>query len=464
MTTADCAKNHHVLLPPGNRRAPIGMAHEDTIFAVATGTGRTALAVIRISGRGAGESLRKIAGQIPAPRRVALAYFRNPTTGDPIDRGLVIWFPGPASFTGEDCAEFHIHGGRAVLRGMLDALSEVPGFRLAEPGEFARRAFGNGKMDLSAIEGLGDLIEAETEVQRRQALLQMNGRLGAHIESWRKVILEARALVEAEIDFADEGEAPIATLLPIVRMIAPVISEIDQILESGRSGEIVRTGFSVVLAGPPNSGKSTLLNAIAERDVAIVTEHAGTTRDVIEVRLDLDGMLVVLADTAGLRESEDPVEREGIVRTRRRIDEADLVLWLADSGNPVEIPDEFRRDGLDILRVRTKIDLDPTASPNGHLKISALTGHGMPELMALIKEKAGQAMRSSEPALISRERHRRALVAAKSALQAVADGSLPIELAAEHLRAAGRSLESIIGRIDVEQVLGEIFARFCMGK
>lgn len=440
------------------------MMYEDTIFAVATGIGKTALAVIRVSGRAASEAIRTIAGRIPAPRQATLVHLRHPETGHVIDRGLAIWFPGPASFTGEDCGEFHVHGGRAVLKGMLDALSTIAGVRLAEPGEFARRAFGNGKMDLSAVEGLGDLIEAETETQRRQALLQMNGRLAGHVGTWRKAVLEARALIEAEIDFADEGDAPSATVSSAIRTIGPVLSEIGQILASGRSGEIVREGFSIVLAGPPNSGKSTLLNALAERDVAIVTEHAGTTRDVIEVRLDLDGMLVVLADTAGLRESEDPVEREGIVRTRRRIGEANLVLWLTEPGFQTAVPDEFRRHDLGFLSVRTKADRDPFGVFDNGMKISALTGQGMAELLTVIKERARAAMGTAEPALISRERHRHALLAARESLQRLADGPEGIEMAAEHLRMAGRSLESIIGRIDVEQVLDEIFAKFCMGK
>lgn len=436
---------------------------EDTIFAVATGTGKTALAVIRVSGIGASASLFAIAGRIPAPRQASLSHLRTPGNGVLIDQGLAIWFPSPASFTGEDCAEFHIHGGRAVLKAMLDALGQIPGFRLAEPGEFARRAFGNGKMDLSAIEGLADLIDAETEVQRRQALLQMNGRLAARVESWRKVILEARALIEAEIDFSEEGEAPQTVLLPIVRSVAPVLCEIGEILAAGRSGEIVREGFSIVLAGPPNAGKSTLLNALAERDVAIVTEHAGTTRDVIEVRLDLDGMLVVLADTAGLRRSDDPVEREGIARTRRRIIEADLVLWLSDAAEPVAIPAEILGERGAVLDVRTKIDRGVPAF-GGEVRISALAGHGIPDLMALVKQKALAAVGPSESALVSRERHRRALSAARDSLKALVDHPGAIELAAEHLRAASRSLESIIGRIDVEHVLDEIFAKFCMGK
>jgi tRNA modification GTPase len=440
------------------------MGYEDTIFAAATGTGRTAVAVIRISGRAAGESLQRIAGRIPRPRQAALAHLRHPVSGDLIDRGLVIWFPGPASFTGEDCGEFHIHGGRAVLKGMLDALAAFPGCRLAEPGEFARRAFGNGKMDLSAIEGLADLIDAETEIQRRQAVRQMNGWLSGHVESWRRAILEARGLLEAEIDFADEDEAPSASVPAVGRMIAPVLAEMNRVLESGRVGEIVREGFSIVLAGPPNAGKSTLLNAIAERDVAIVTEHAGTTRDIIEVRLDLDGMLVVLADTAGLRESEDPVERLGMARTWRRIGEADLVLWLTEAGEPMQVPAELRRDRLAVIAVRTKIDRDASAADAGGMGISALTGQGMAELLSLIKEKAREATFSPEPAVVSRERHRRALMAARNSLQAAVDGPNAVELVAEHLRAASRNLESIIGRIDVEQVLDEIFTKFCMGK
>lgn len=440
------------------------MVPQDSIFAVATGRGKTALAVIRVSGRAAGDSLLRIAGRVPAPRRASLAHLHDPRTGDAIDHALVLWFPAPASFTGEDCAEFHIHGGRAVLKGMLDALAGISDLRLAEPGEFARRAFANGKMDLSAVEGLADLIDAETDVQRRQALRQMNGRLAGRVDAWRHVILEARALIEAEIDFADEAEAPSATLGSVAQAIMPVLEEIDEILQSGRSGEIVREGFSVVLAGPPNSGKSTLLNALAHRDVAIVSEHAGTTRDVIEVRLDLGGILVVLADTAGLRDCADPVEAEGMSRTRRRMADADLVLWLTETGEPAGEYETVLSKEMNVVPVQTKIDRDPGVVFGDGLRVSALKEQGMRELIAWIREKACQVSSASHPALISRERHRQALARAANALQGVVDGPTAIELVAEHLRVASRSLESVIGRIDVEDVLDAIFANFCLGK
>jgi tRNA modification GTPase len=324
--------------------------YDDTVYALASGGGRAALAIVRVSGARCRDVVEALCGHVPVPRRASLIGLRAPGSGDLLDRALVLWFPGPASFTGEDCAEFQLHGSRAVVAGVFKALSEI-GCRAAEAGEFSRRAFRNGKMDLTEIEGLGDLIAAETEAQRKQALRQLSGVLGTQTEAWRRGLLEASAMIESQIDFADEDDVAEFPLAEVQALLRPLRDAIAELLErDGRRGERLRDGFTVVIAGPPNAGKSTLMNALAERDVAIVSPYAGTTRDALEVHLDLEGLPIVLVDTAGIRESDDPVEREGIARARRRAAQADLVLWLEAAHMPPSSPDAFAAPVLRITR------------------------------------------------------------------------------------------------------------------
>ena len=304
----------------------------DTIFALSSGRPPVAIAVVRISGPAAGEALKALTGKVPAPREAALARVRDPQTKESIDQALILWFPGPNSETGEDVSELQLHGGRAVIAATLAALSRLPGLRPAEAGEFTRRAFENGKLDLTAVEGLADLVAAETEGQRRQALRQLQGALGQPAESWRQRLIQALALVEARIDFSDEADVPEDLLAPALTIARELEGEIAAALADGRRGERLREGLTVAIAGPPNAGKSTLLNRIAKREAAIVSPYAGTTRDVIEVHLDLGGWPVTLLDTAGIRETGDPVEMEGVRRARERAQAADLVLWVVDAG------------------------------------------------------------------------------------------------------------------------------------
>ncbi len=304
----------------------------DTIFALSSGRGPAAIAVVRISGPRAGEALKALTGKLPAPREAALARVRDPQTKEGIDQALILWFPGPNSETGEDTAELQLHGGRAVIAATLSALSRLPGLRPAEAGEFTRRAFENGKLDLTAVEGLADLVAAETQGQRRQALRQLRGALGQPAESWRQRMIKALALVEARIDFSDEADVPKDLLGPALAIARELEGEIAAALADGSRGVRLREGLTVAIAGPPNAGKSTLLNRIAKREAAIVSPYAGTTRDVIEVHLDLGGWPVTLLDTAGIRETGDPVEMEGVRRARERAQGADLVLWVVDAG------------------------------------------------------------------------------------------------------------------------------------
>ncbi len=303
----------------------------DTIFALSSGRPPAAIAVVRISGPGAGEALKQLTGKLPAPREAALARVRDPASGATIDQALILWFPAPASETGEDVAELQLHGGRAVIAATLSALSRLPGLRPGEAGEFTRRAFENGKLDLTAVEGLADLGAAETEGQRRQALRQLEGALGAPAESWRQRLIQALALVEARIDFSDEADVPENLLAPALAIARELEREIAAALADGGRGERLREGLTVAIAGPPNAGKSTILNRIARREAAIVSPYAGTTRDVIEVHLDLNGWPVTLLDTAGIRETGDPVEMEGVRRARERAQAADLVLWVLEA-------------------------------------------------------------------------------------------------------------------------------------
>ena len=313
------------------------MGITDTIFALSSGRGPAAIAVIRISGARAGAALRALTGKIPSPRKAALARIRDPETSDLIDEALALWFPAPHSETGEDIAELQLHGGRAVIAAVLDALGRIEGLRPAEAGEFTRRAFENGKLDLTAVEGLADLVAAETQGQRRQALRQLKGALGTPAETWRQRLIQALALVEAAIDFSDEADVQNSAhgnlLAPALTIARELEAEIAAALADGGRGERLRDGLVVAIAGPPNAGKSTLLNRLARREAAIVSPYAGTTRDVIEVHLDLGGWPVTLLDTAGIRDTQDPVELEGVRRARERAAGADLVLWVVDAGD-----------------------------------------------------------------------------------------------------------------------------------
>lgn len=445
------------------------MGQVATIFALSSAPGRAGVAVIRVSGPAAGAVLDALASPRPRPRMAALRRLRQPGSGEALDHALVLWMPGPGSFTGEDVLELHVHGGRAVVQAVLQAVGEVTGCRPAEPGEFARRAFENGRLDLTMAEGLADLIDAETEAQRKQALRQAGGALADLYGNWRSSLLEALALVEAAIDFSDEGDVGNATFALAVTAVRNLEAAIRAHLADGRRGEILREGFNVVLAGPPNVGKSSLLNALARRDAAIVSEEAGTTRDVIEVRLDLDGMPVVIGDTAGIREATGAIEREGIRRTLARSREADLVLWLMDARSPdPRLPQELADLADCTLWVLNKIDLSPDNSPDmlrDTVAVSALTGHGIGTLTRRLATIARDRIAPDEHPGLTQERHRRNLEDCRQALAAFLEGpAVQVELRAEDLRLGANALGRLTGRVDPEQVLGEIFGRFCIGK
>ena len=441
------------------------MSRKDTICALASGAGRAAIAVIRISGPATGQVLRVLCGVALVPRHAHLRTLRDPRTGTHLDRGLVISFPAPSSFTGEDMAELHVHGGRAVIASIIDAILAVPGLRLAEPGEFASRAFENGKLDLTEVEGLADLINAETEAQRRQALAQAEGSLRSLYEGWRDLLLRAQALTEAGLDFADEGDVAADVARGAKAIVPGLIDEIERRLVDKR-GERLRDGFRVVIAGAPNAGKSSLLNTLARRDAAIVSEEAGTTRDIIEVHLDLDGLPVILIDTAGLREAAGAIEAEGVRRALARAASADLVLWLIDASAPIPDPPLALAEGAaPVLRVINKADVNPSLTIMNAAQISARTGSGVDELIAALGARAGEALAGDAgSAGVSRARHRAELEAILAALRRFSEPGLLVELKAEELRLASRHLGRLTGRVDVEEVLGAIFSEFCIGK
>ena len=430
----------------------------DTIFAPASGFGRAGICVIRVSGPQTCSALETLAGAVPPARMMQLRVLRDPRNGVPLDQALIVFFPGPASFTGEDVAELHIHGGLAVRQAVLAALSQITGCRPADAGEFTRRAFLNGRMDLSEVEGLADLIDAETEIQRRQALRQLEGGLGAQAERWREQAIACQALVEGALDFADEGDIAENIESEALGAAHVLLHQIESHLKDAGRGERLREGFHVVLAGPPNAGKSTLLNALARRDVAIVSPIAGTTRDVIEVRCDLDGLPVTIVDTAGLREAGDVIEQEGMARARGRMAQADLVLWLDPADDPAARPDDL---GLH-LHVVTKIDRVDAPVGRGDIAIAAVTGEGMDALLAHLR-KAAENLLGEGDALITRERHRLALSEACEALRRGCQQA-ETELFAEDMRLAARAIGRISGRVDVEDVLDRLFSSFCIGK
>lgn len=443
------------------------MHGEDTIVAVATGAGRSAIAVIRVSGPKTRRILEAVTGSTPKPRMASLRAIRA-SDGTVLDQALVLYFVSPASFTGEDVAEFHLHGGQAVVSAVLRCLIGTGLCRLAEPGEFSRRAFLNGKLDLAEAEGIADLIDAETESQRRQAMRQLEGALSQTVESWRARLIDAMALTEASLDFSDEGDVPEGLIEESIAIVTGVQAEIASALDDNRTGERLRDGFTVVIVGAPNVGKSTLLNRIAGRDVAIVSSIAGTTRDLIELRCDLDGMPVVFVDTAGLRETDDPIEREGVERARKRATAADLVLYLIDndiesSFELIDLADKF--GSADILVVRSKLDLHPDYSSAIELAVSAKTGEGIDRLLKSITDRISSSC-GSQAALVTRERHRLAFEDAKAHLLRVVGArlDLPPELLAEDIRLAARALGRVTGRVDVEEVLDRLFSGFCIGK
>jgi tRNA modification GTPase len=462
------------------------MADRSTIFALSSGRPPVAIAVVRISGPRARLALERLTGRVPPPRQATLLRVHELASGEVIDEALALWFPAPASETGEDVAELQLHGGQAVIAGALKALSAVEDCRMAEPGEFTRRAFENGKLDLTAVEGLGDLIAAETTAQRRQAFRQLKGLIGDRAEAWRQRLIKALALVEARIDFSDEADVPEELITPAAKIARDLRDEIAAALADGGRGERLRDGLVVAIAGPPNAGKSTLFNRLARREAAIVSPFAGTTRDVIEVHLELDGYPVTVLDTAGIRDSVEPVEQEGVRRARARAAQADLVLWVTDVSAegraPAELP-QLKSDAPQWL-VENKIDLleegasrRSIAGSRQHprkdefefaFSISAERGEGLDALFGALAEFARDSFAVGEAAVVTRARHRGALEETATALdRALAESARQSpreELIAEELRHAAWALGRLTGRVDVEDVLDKIFREFCIGK
>jgi len=438
-----------------------------TIFALASGGGRAALSVYRLSGPKAGPALRALIGQdLPEPRLACLRTLRDPT-GQPIDKGLVLWFPGPASFTGEDVVELHLHGGRAVSQAIARALLDL-GLQPAEPGDFTRRAFEAGKLDLTQAEAIADLVDADTAAQRRQALAQLDGSLGQLYEAWRLELLRAQAHLEAAIDFAEE-DLPPDLISSSKTALADLANRIETHLADDGRGERLRDGLRAVLLGVPNAGKSSLLNLLAGRDTAIVSATAGTTRDVIEVALDLAGYPILLADTAGLREGEEEIEREGVRRARERANAADIKLLVLDGGNWPRLDEETMQqlDGRCLLLLN-KADLvagEVPAEISNHpvIALSARTGQGVDQLLDKLAAAAEERMAGSGAPALTRARHRSALIDAGAALRRAQQQTLP-ELVAEDVRVAARAIGRITGRVDVEAMLDIIFREFCIGK
>jgi tRNA modification GTPase len=468
----------------------------DTIFALSSGRPPAAIAVVRVSGPGARDAIIALAGRMPQPRQATLVRLRSRScdvsgTGpdsvlEPIDDALVLWFPRPRSETGEDTAEFQLHGGPAVVAAVLAELDRVKGLRPAGPGEFTRRAFENGKLDLTRVEGLADLIGAETEAQRRQAFRQLRGLLGDRAERWRERLTEALALAEASIDFPDEDVVSENVIQRALAIAKEVKGEIRALLADSHRGERLREGLTVAVAGPVNVGKSSIVNRLAKRSAAIVSPHAGTTRDIIEVHLDLGGFPITVLDTAGMRDTDDPVEEEGVRRARAHTGASDLVLWVSDATLGENLPppaDMMKPDAPPVWLLSNKNDLversggkEPEdASPGGAgrcggmkcYRISALTGESFDGLVAGLAGYARHFFSAgAESALVTRQRHRTALKECADALRRACaeDDPLREDIIAEELRLATRALGRLVGRVDVENVLDVIFRDFCIGK
>lgn len=432
--------------------------------------------MVRVCGPKARLALERLARRVPEPRRASLVRLRDPRDGNGLDDALVLWLPGPRTETGEDMVELQLHGGRAVVGAVLAALGRIEGLRPAQAGEFLRRAFENGRADLSVVEGVADLIAAETEAQRAQALRQARGALAGPVEAWRQRLIDAMALVEAGIDFSTESDVPVGLLPEALAHAQEVRRGIAEAMADERRGERLREGLVVAIAGPPNAGKSSLLNRLARRDAAIVSPQAGTTRDVIEVHLDLSGFPVTVVDTAGICDADDPVEREGVRRALARVASADLVLWITDASTDAVKPGP--EGGAFRWEVRNKIDRRRSGESDfgacrregegtGRLFwTSMITGEGVDALIAAVSEWAQETLAGAESGLVTRARHRVALTEAAEAIdRALSLGaSAPDELLAEELRLAARALGRLTGRVDVEDLLDVIFREFCIGK
>ncbi len=446
------------------------MSVDDTIFALSSGRPPAGLAVVRVSGYGTRFGLDMMIGTIPEPRKLTYAEMRS-KAGLLLDHGLAAFFPAPHSFTGQDTAEYHLHGGPAVVAAVLDELGRLNGYRLAEPGEFTRRAFDQGKLDLVQVEGLADLIAAETEVQRVQALRQADGASSAVLGRWRDELIGARGLIEAELDFSDEEDVPDSVSDRVWVELAVLKQDIVNHVSDAR-GERVRDGIEVVVLGPPNAGKSSLVNALARRDVAIVADEPGTTRDLIEVRLDLGGLPVTVVDTAGLRDeaAAGSIEAEGMRRANLRASAADLALWLQDLSAPAPASEPALGE-VPHLRIGTKADLIDS-DPQRSMKfggfdaiVSVVAGTGMEEMVNLLRRRAASLVGGGESAIVTRARHRQALSACADAIGQAVDGrSQPLEIRAEALRRASDALGRVTGAVDVEDLLDVIFRDFCVGK
>jgi tRNA modification GTPase len=417
----------------------------DTIFALSSGLPPAGIGVIRISGPQAGHALTVLAGSLPVPRLASLRTLRDPASGTALDQALILWFPGPATATGEDLAECHVHGGRAVVAAVLGALGALDGLRAAEPGEFTRRAFEKGRIDLAQAEGLADLLAAETEGQRRSALALAEGALGVRVTGWQAQLLRASAQVEAELDFSDEGDVAAADVTPALWALSGEMSAM--LAEPG--AERLKDGLSVVLAGPPNAGKSSLINMLADRDAAIVSAIAGTTRDRIEVPIALEGLPLVLTDTAGLRETADEVESIGVGRAEEALARADIILWLGDAHDTPP----------DAILVAAKADLDP-GRPG--LPVSVMTEEGIVALKSMILERA-RGLLPKPGAIALHQRHRSIISAARDDLDR-AISSTDLLITAEHLRAARNMLDRLTGKAGVEDMLDTLFGGMCIGK
>ena len=441
----------------------------DTIYSLSTGAGSSGVAIIRLSGSASEEVLKKLTRkQTPKPRLASLRRIHSPVNQDAIDEGIVIWFPGPNSYTGEDVVEFHVHGGPSITEEVLKSISTISSCRIAEPGEFTRRAFQSGKMDLTSAEAVADLIDAKTIEQRRQALKQFDGQLAGLYDEWRKQLIDLLAYAESAIDFSDE-ELPENINKTIIHNILRIKDSITQHIDDKMIGERIRSGFHVTILGAPNSGKSSLLNRLATRDAAIVSDIAGTTRDVIEVQMNLEGFAVIISDTAGIRDAQNEVEVEGVRRARKSADEADLVVVVFDAldlPNISEITSTYITDKSLVLI--NKVDVLEHTLPseiNGKeiLGVSAKTGEGFEEFQLKLNQDVKNYFRNNEQPVLTRVRHREALEEALVSLNRSSQAKLP-ELVAEDIRLAVRSIGKITGRVDVEDVLDIIFNEFCIGK